>query len=144
MSKILRDVLRLLALAPGPRKGMSPATLPSIATRYGTPATLTGGNAGGAGYHESWLRQLPLTYTAEIVEGDASTRLEWVVDSGVHFFPTVRDQDFGYMLLPVDLARNKVMAAAGRREVRDLVDLITIHDTILSLGALIWAAVGKS
>jgi hypothetical protein len=39
---------------------------------------------------------------------------------------------------------NKVMAAAGRHEVRDLVDLLTIHDTILPLGAVIWAAVEKS
>jgi hypothetical protein len=36
------------------------------------------------------------------------------------------------------------MAAAGRRAVRDLVDLITIHETILPLGAVVWAAVEKS
>ena len=35
---------------------------------------------------------------------------------------------------------NKVMAAAGRREVRDIVDLMTVND-ILPLGAVIWAAV---
>ena len=45
---------------------------------------------------------------------------------------------------PVDLAMNKVMAAAGRRELRDLVDLVTIHEAILPLGAVIWAAVEKS
>lgn len=39
---------------------------------------------------------------------------------------------------------NKVMAAVGRHEVRDVVDLVTIHDTILPLGAVIWAAVDKS
>jgi hypothetical protein len=39
---------------------------------------------------------------------------------------------------------NKVMAAAGRRELRDIVDLVTIHETILPLGAVIWAAVEKS
>ncbi len=39
---------------------------------------------------------------------------------------------------------NKAMAAAGRREVRDLVDLVTVHGTILPLGAVIWAAVEKS
>ncbi len=48
------------------------------------------------------------------------------------------------MLHPVDLATNKAMAAAGRREVRDLVDLVTVHETILSLGAVIWAAVEKA
>jgi hypothetical protein len=36
------------------------------------------------------------------------------------------------------------MAAAGRREVRNLVDLLTIHETILPLGAVIWAAIEKS
>jgi hypothetical protein len=39
---------------------------------------------------------------------------------------------------------NKAMAAAGRRAVRDLVDLVTIHETILPLGAVVWAAVEKS
>jgi hypothetical protein len=72
------------------------------------------------------------------------TRLEWVVDSDYRFFPTVRDDTFGYVLHPVDLAMNKTMAAAGRREVRDVVDLVTVHKTILPLGALIWAAVEKS
>jgi hypothetical protein len=33
----------------------------------------------------------------------------------------MRDEVFGYVLHPVDLAMNKVMAAAGRRELGDLV-----------------------
>jgi hypothetical protein len=48
-----------------------------------------------------------------------------------------RDEMFGYVLHPIDLAMNKVMAAAGRRELRDIVDLVTIDQTILPLGALI-------
>jgi len=67
-----------------------------------------------------------------------------VVDSDYRFFPTMQDETFGYVLHPVDLAMNKVMAAAGRRELRDIVDLVTIHETILPLGAVIWAAVEKS
>jgi hypothetical protein len=67
-----------------------------------------------------------------------------VVDSDFRFFPTMRDEVFGYVLHPVDLAMNKVMAAAGRRELRDLVDLVTIDETILPLGAVVWAAVEKS
>jgi hypothetical protein len=47
-------------------------------------------------------------------------------------------------LHPVDLAINKVMAAAGRSELRDLVDLVTIHDQIVPLGAVVWAAVEKA
>jgi hypothetical protein len=56
----------------------------------------------------------------------------------------VQDETFGYMLHPIDLAMNKVMAAAGRRELRDIVDLVTVHETILPLGAAIWAAAEKS
>ena len=49
----------------------------------------------------------------------------------------MRAETFGYVLHPVDLAMNKVMAATGRREVRDLVDLVMIHHSILPLGAVI-------
>ena len=64
-----------------------------------------------AGYGVAWLRQLPLMYTAEVTQGDTSTRLEWVADGDYRFFPTVPDETFGYVLHPVDLAMNKVMAA---------------------------------
>lgn len=97
-----------------------------------------------AGYRVEWLRQLPVIYTAAVTKDDAGTRLEWVVDSDYRFFPTIKDEMFGYILHPVDLAMNKVMAAAGRHELRDLVDLLTIHETILPLGAVAWAAVEKS
>jgi hypothetical protein len=97
-----------------------------------------------AGYGVIWLRQLPLIYTAEVRQGSDRTRLEWVVDSDYRFFPTVKDEMFGYVLHPIDLAMNKTMAAAGRRELRDLIDLVTIHDVILPLGPLIWAVVEKS
>jgi hypothetical protein len=97
-----------------------------------------------AGYEIIWLRRMPLIYTAEVRRSNDITRLEWVVDSDYRFFPTVKDDTFGYVLHPVDLAMNKTMAAAGRREVRDLVDLVTVHKTILPLGALIWGAVEKS
>jgi hypothetical protein len=48
------------------------------------------------------------------------------------------------VLHSVDLAMNKIMAAAGRREVRDIVDVVTIEETILPLGAVVWAAVEKA
>src|SRR5271168_2369230 len=69
--------------------------------------------------------------------------LEWVTDSSFRFFPTRRDELFGYVLDPVDLATNKASAAADRREPRDVVDLVTIHESILPLGAVISAAVGR-
>jgi hypothetical protein len=85
-----------------------------------------------------------MIHTANIGKLEATTRLEWVVDSDFRFFPTIPDEMFGYVLHPIDLAMNKVMAAAGRKAVRDLVDLITIHQNILPLGAVLWAAVEKS
>lgn len=97
-----------------------------------------------AGFDVSWIRQLDAVHTAEVRNGDEATRLEWVADSDFRFFPTMRDELFGFMLNPVDLATNKLMAAAGRRELRDIVDLVTIHEEVLPLGALAWAAVEKS
>jgi len=159
LSKIQTRVLRLLASHRDPESYVAGGTpLNRDALRYSSDidvfhdreervaaAALSDAETlAEAGYRVSWLRQLPLIYTAEVAERDAATRLEWVVDSDFRFFPTVRDADFGYILHPVDLATNKAMAAAGRREVRDLVDLVTIHDAILPLGGVIWAAVEKS
>ncbi len=92
----------------------------------------------------AWRRREPLFYQALASEGAEATLLEWVVDSDFRFFPAVQDPDFGYVLRPVDLATNKIMAAAGRREPRDIVDLVTIHRDVLPLGAVAWAAVEKS
>lgn len=82
-----------------------------------------------------WLRRDPLVYAALVERTDAATKMEWVADSDFRFFPTIRDETFGYILHPVDLATNKVSAAYGRREPRDIVDLLTIHDQILPMGA---------
>jgi hypothetical protein len=94
-----------------------------------------------AGYEVTWLRQQPATYSASIRRGGEETKLEWVADSDYRFFPTVKDDQFGYVLHIVDLAINKVTAAASRREPRDVVDLLTLHDRVLPIGALVWAAV---
>ena len=85
-----------------------------------------------------WLRREPAIYTAEVRHKEERTRLEWVVDSDFRFFPTVKDDLFGYILHPIDLATNKVMAAAGRQRPADLVDLLAIHENIRSLGPVIW------
>ena len=159
LSKIQTDILRLLASHRNPESYVARASpLNRDAPRYSgdidlfhdreervATAALEDAKAlESAGYEFRWLRQLPLLYTAEVKQRNASTRLEWVVDSDFRFFPTVKDEIFGYILHPVDLAMNKVMAAAGRNEVRDLVDLVTIHKNILPLGAVVWAAVEKS
>jgi hypothetical protein len=96
------------------------------------------------GFALRWHRRDPLIYTVFVERSCEATKLEWVADSDYRFFPTVPDEEFGYMLHPVDLATNKVAAAYGRREPRDIVDLLTIHERILPLGAAIWASVGKS
>ena len=58
------------------------------------------------GYILQWLRRSPLIYTVLATCGSETTKLEWVVDSDSRFFPTVRDEVFGYVLHPVDLATN--------------------------------------
>jgi len=95
-------------------------------------------------YALRWQRRDPSIYSVLAALSGEQTKLEWVADSDFRFFPTIPDETFGYVLHPVDLAMNKIQAAAGRRELRDLVDLIPIHDTILPLGAVIWAAVEKA
>lgn len=159
LTKIQVDVLKLLAAHRDPESYVAGATPLNLKgprysgdidvfhdreERVAMAALADAAALESGGYNVLWLRQLPLIYTAEVKQGDDSTRLEWVVDSDYRFFPTMKDETFGYILHPVDLAMNKVMAAAGRREVRDLVDLATIHETILPLGAVIWAAVDKA
>jgi hypothetical protein len=159
LSKIQTDVLRLLASHRDPESYVAGATpLNRTAPRYSgdidvfhdreervaSAAVDDTRTLEEEGYGVRWLRQHPAIHTAEVTRDGAGTRLEWVADSDFRFFPTMRDEIFGYVLHPVDLGMNKAMAAAGRRELRDLVDLVTIHETILRLGAVVWAAVEKS
>jgi hypothetical protein len=111
------------------------------AERVATAATTDAATLIAAGYEIRWLQQQPALFAASVRRGPSETRLEWVTDSDFRFFPTVQDSEFGYVLHPVDLAINKVMATVSRSEPRDLVDLITLHERVLPLGALAWAAV---
>lgn len=72
-----------------------------------------------------------------------ATKLEWSHDSAWRFMPTVQDARCGFRLHAIDLAINKVLALAGRDEARDFLDTLHLHRTLLPLGALCWAAVGK-
>jgi hypothetical protein len=159
LSKIQTDILRLLAGNRDPESYVAGASaLNRDAPRYSgdidvfhareeraaSAAAVDAQTLEAAGYGVRWIRREPAIYTAEITGQTGATRLEWVVDSEFRFFPVMKDDTFGYVLHPVDLAANKAMAAAGRREVRDIVDLVTVHETILSLGAVFWAAVEKS
>jgi hypothetical protein len=72
-----------------------------------------------------------------------SVKLEWVSDTAFRFFPAVADSDFGYRLHDIDAAVNKALALANRTEVRDVIDLLSIHKGSLHLGLCCWAACGK-
>jgi hypothetical protein len=159
LSKIQIDVLHLLASHRDPESYVAGSTPLNLdAPRYSADIDIfhdredrvaRAAQADAAileehGYTLQWERRDPAIYTV-LAEGAAeATKLEWVVDSDFRFFPTIADQTFGYALHPVDLATNKAAAAYGRREPRDVVDLLTIHDRILPLGAVIWASAGKA
>jgi hypothetical protein len=96
-----------------------------------------------AGFTFSWKKIQRGKRDAEVAGDGDRMRLEWTHDSAFRFFPTRRDELFGYVLDPADLATNKASAAADRREPRDVVDLVTIHENILPLGAVVCAAVGR-
>lgn len=97
-----------------------------------------------AGMDIRWRARGDTFHRAVVSDGTDSTRLDWAVDSDYRFYPTQRDERFGYALHPVDLATNKLLAAEGRNEVRDAVDLMTVGDRILPLGANAWASAAKS
>jgi hypothetical protein len=83
-------------------------------------------------------------YVRAIVRKDGNaTKVEWARDSAWRFMPAVRDERVGFMLHPVDLAVNKVLALAGRDEPRDVLDALHLHQHVLVLGGLCWAACGK-
>ena len=56
------------------------------------------------------------------------TRTQWLRDSASPF-PAIEDKVFGYRLHDLDLAVNKVLAMAGRREPGDYYDVIKLHQS---------------
>ncbi len=96
-----------------------------------------------AGYSVEWALRGEGIRKAEVTRGSDHVRLDWTTDSAFRFFPVQPDEDFGYCLHRADLATNKVLALAGRSEVRDFLDTLLIDRTYLSLGAVVWAACGK-
>lgn len=159
LSKIQTDILRLLAAHRDPESYVAGSTpLNRDAARYSSDidvfhdreervaraAEEDGRLLELHGFELQWIRREPNIYSLLAERANETTKLEWVVDSEFRFFPTMPDEIFGYVLHPVDLATNKVGAAYGRREPRDVVDLLTIHDHILPLGAVVWASAGKA
>ena len=80
---------------------------------------------------------------AIVSKGNDATKVEWAHDSAWRFMPPIKSVEVGIQLHPIDLAVNKILALAGRDEPRDFLDILFIHETILPIGAVIWAAVGK-
>jgi len=95
------------------------------------------------GYQIDWALRGEGIFKAEVTRGEDRLRLDWTTDSAFRFFPVQPDEDFGYCLHPADLATNKVLALAGRTEIRDFLDILALDQSYLSLGAIMWAACGK-
>ena len=111
----------------------------SVAHSAATDAT----TLGTAGYELSWLLRTPTFHRAVVRAGARSLKIEWAQDSAFRFYPIQQDERFGYRLHDADAAVNKVLALAGRSEIRDFVDVLHLDETHLPLGALAWAACGK-
>ncbi len=96
-----------------------------------------------AGHELTWVLRTPAFSRAIVLVEGQQLRIEWAQDSAFRFFPVQQDDQCGYRLHDVDAAVNKVLALAGRQEIRDFVDTLHLHETFLHLGALAWAACGK-
>jgi hypothetical protein len=159
ISKFQSDVLRLLAAQrspdsyiaggiainrQGPRFSEDIDIFHDSAARQESAVMADEAVLGASGYTITWPpNQRTGKHEATIEKDGERMQLEWVTDSAFRFFPTQPDELFGYVLHPADLATNKASAAADRRVPRDVVDLVTIHENILPLGAVIAAACGK-
>lgn len=96
-----------------------------------------------AGFSLSWKLRRPAFQRVVASKEGQSVRLDWAVDSAFRFFPVERDKELGFRLHLADAATNKALALAGRSEARDLVDVLHLHESYLSLGAICWAACAK-
>jgi len=95
------------------------------------------------GYQVRLLLSQPGYVRAIVTKSEEATKIEWSHDSAWRFLPTIRSDVCGYQLHPIDNAINKLLALVGRDEPRDLVDAVHVHQNVLPLGALCWAAAGK-
>jgi len=110
-----------------------------VATSFAADAALLR----DAGYQLDIEVSQPGFIRAIVARNTDSTRIDWAHDSAWRFLPLVRDPLGGLLLHPIDLGVNKMLALAGRDEARDFFDALHLHRSVLPLGALCWAAVGK-
>ncbi len=97
-----------------------------------------------AGFRVEVLAEYRGFVSARVMRGAEVTVLDWSHESAWRFLPLVDLEGGGVMLHPIDLAINKLVALANRREPRDLVDAIYADEHILPLPALVWAVVDKN
>ncbi|MBN2312488.1 MAG: hypothetical protein JXM79_01075 [Sedimentisphaerales bacterium] len=95
------------------------------------------------GYELRSVHERPGYVEALVGKGTNTVLMQWTRDSAFRFFPLVQHEELGLVLHPFDLATNKLLAMAGRLEIRDWMDVITCHKRIQPLGYLAWAACGK-
>jgi hypothetical protein len=158
LSNLQRDILRTLAAHRNPESYVAGSTplhrdgprfsgdidiFHDREERVALAAVEDAATLEAAGFTVEWLRREPGIYAASVTRNGESTKLEWARDSDFRFFPAKPDDLFGYALDLVDIATNKALAAAGRQVPRDVLDLLHIHEKLLPLGAVLWAAVGK-
>ena len=95
------------------------------------------------GYQLEWAERQDLFRRAVVSKAGKATKMEWAYDSAFRFLPVQPDAELGFVLHPLDSATNKLLALAGRGELRDYLDVLFLHRKVLGLGALAWAACGK-
>jgi hypothetical protein len=110
-----------------------------VATAFAADHSLLSAN----GYETVIEMNQPGYIRTGVFKENEATKIEWAHDSAWRFMPPVYEPETGYQLHPVDLAINKALALAGRDEPRDFLDIIYVHQEILPLGAVCWAAAGK-
>ena len=96
-----------------------------------------------AGLTVETLRERPAFVEVRVRDAAETVLVQWAQDSSYRFFPLVEHELLGLTLHPFDLATNKVLALAGRREPRDWIDALQCHGELQPLGYLAWAAAGK-
>lgn len=96
-----------------------------------------------AAYAVEILHEAPSFVEAVVSAETESVVVQWVRDSAFRFFPVQEDDLLGLTLHPFDLATNKILAAAGRLEPRDWIDVLACHRDLQPLGYIAWAACGK-
>jgi len=160
ISEIQAEVLREIAANRSPESYLAGATVlhrgedsprfsqdldffHDVADSVAQSAELDAATLRKAGYDFVWLLRTPVFHRAVVTVAGQQLKIEWAQDSAFRFFPVQQDPRCGYRLHDADAATNKVLALAGRNEIRDFADTLHLHATYLSLGALVWAACGK-